>query len=470
MKKSIIGAVLCVAALVILVQAPSANADCGKMPIVYHQWVIPVPPPPQPVVIVEPAVKPPRKSASKNLIGEKNNDVKNKQIQKAGRDVINATVNGNDNNVTINVYPGKDSVCKPDEKFVPLPSYEPAVVDASSSQEAGTGFAQGSIVNVGHDWVTTLNQENLEKTTDFYNQGLIQDSGIKDVVDVAANSIDESNVGTVAYGDDAFAEPEQQGLIAWNGSEETLILSTNEENLMGASGSMLSVLPLPGAPISIERANLDAFVTAKACVQKKIAEKKNAGEVQEYGVVYDTKIGSHNIFVWKIESGEDFAKGVQGYVASKYDSKAAALITPNTLKTVQWYCDKGYKYFAFDLTLVEAGQTATKEAIAYNFKAPNVYFPLVISKVGGAKTATTVDLIVFSKGSLNLAMEKSVQEQVNVLGGKDGTVVFSNEELKQIDENVAARFAGEAEVKGREFIIRGTLDQFDDDFLAVSAQ
>ncbi len=54
-------------------------------------------------------------------------------------------------------------------------------------------------------------------------------------------------------------EPGQKAIIAWNGQEEILILSTD----VSATGEtlVLEIMPLPSNPKKIEKASFESFVT-----------------------------------------------------------------------------------------------------------------------------------------------------------------------------------------------------------------
>jgi hypothetical protein len=280
--------------------------------------------------------------------------------------------------------------------------------------------------------------------------------------------------GAVAYGDATFAEGEQQAIVAWNGKtddsgEETLILTTNEISKTGSKMAMLSVLPLPGKPISIERANAKVFVMAKLLLNKKMPSD---GASSALGVIMEKKIGSHNIFVWELDNVDAFKDEVTAYVAEKYNNNATALITDNTLKTIKKYFDRGFRYFAFDLT--EVGTTpTTKEAISYTFKSKFAYYPLAISAIGGTGR-TTVDLIVMTPGLVNLggAFEQGKEQaKLRLIGNK--SVDFSMDELRGLEPKLAKAFesANVNSVKVRNFwIVADDIKKFTDDFTAFPSR
>lgn len=279
--------------------------------------------------------------------------------------------------------------------------------------------------------------------------------------------------GDVRYGDKTFEERSQKALVAWNGYDteagiETLILSTDEVSAENTPQAMLAVLPLPGKPIAVERASLESFIKANILFDKKLVAK---GQESSYGVVYATKIGSHNIFVWEIENIDTFKAKVESYIGEKYGNEAAVLITENTEKIIKRYFEKGFKYFAFDLTLVDK-EIKTKEAIAYTFRSSYAYFPMAISGIGGTGR-TVIELILMTPGEVALSKEfeselKSTGTKLTVVGNT--SVHFDMDEVSSIDERLAKPFENEnlKQVKVRKFMIPlSEIDKFTADFEAV---
>ena len=252
----------------------------------------------------------------------------------------------------------------------------------------------------------------------------------------------------------SFQEPRQNGVIAWNGKQEILILSTDENSNVAGGGAALSVLPLPGKPLSILPASTKAFDDAVAMIQRKLSR------VVKGHMVLEAKIGTHNIFVWKLDSPDDFANQVRAYIKEKYAGKADALVTESTEKVIEYYFKQGFRYFAFDLAFMTE-KPQTKVAIAYQFESPYVYYPLVVSKIGGVGK-TTVKLAVFTPGMLHY-FKGLPAEQIKVFGDKSVEVTASD--LKPIDPGMA-KLMGDGTFRGRIFTISGDLNKFKGDVMA----
>jgi len=251
-----------------------------------------------------------------------------------------------------------------------------------------------------------------------------------------------------------FNEPRQNAVIAWNGKEEILILSTDENSNAAGGGAALSVLPLPGEPVSVSVAATKAFDDAVAMIQRKLSM------VAKGTLMLEAKVGTPNIFVWKLDSPEDFAKQVRAYIKEKYAGKADALVTDEAEKVIKQYFDLGFRYFAFDLTFM-AEKTQTKIAIAYQFKSPYVYYPLVISRIGGAGK-TRVTLAVFTPSLLH-NFKGLRHEDIQVFGDKSVDVTAAD--LETIDPGMA-KLMGSGTFMGRIFQISGDINTFAGDVMA----
>jgi len=297
--------------------------------------------------------------------------------------------------------------------------------------------------------------------------------------------------GAVAFGDSAVLAGVQQAVIAWNGKtdetgEQTLIVTTNEMSNTGQNMAVLSVLPLPGKPISIEPANTRVFTEAKVLLNRKIQEQRPdaGGEVVGFGVIMATKIGSHNIFVWEMEDTFNelaFQEDIVAHIADVYGNignEVTALFTNKTLEVIKGYHDRGFRYFAFDITEVK-NEVSTKEAIAYRFHSPYAYYPLAISGVGGTGHGL-IDIIVMTPGAINLG--GALQ---GVTSGGSGpnidlfvhrgnaTVDFTMNEVRQLDPSLAAVFDGSGlnSVRVRNFLFNtGNIGGFTNDFIATPAR
>lgn len=268
----------------------------------------------------------------------------------------------------------------------------------------------------------------------------------------------------VRYG--TFIETHQRAIIAWNGfederGEETLILTTQGVASSVSGGAMLSVIPLPGEPITIEQSDKEVFKKTKRLLYNKFNAAGSGG-----GYFIEPVI-PHNIFVLKLDNIQTFNNEVNAYIAYKYSGKAAPLIDMKTEKIIGEYIKRGFRYFAFDLT--EVHQKQLYKTILYRFKSTSVYYPLQISGIGGTSTSTAVDLIVITPDLIEVTCGAvKIGDGVNdvrVIGMK--TVEFTQSEVVDLDKALATVFKrGETSLKVRNFYFDGTLNGYNSDFIA----
>ncbi len=327
----------------------------------------------------------------------------------------------------------------------PLPPPRPPVVNWGYNNNNNTNINSGNTnVNSGN----RINSNNQIIQNSNVNTGTQINIGKGVMPRPASNQFLAAGMGF------SFKEPEQNAVIAWDGKEEIMILSTDEENEIKGGGAVLSVLPLPGKPISVLPASTEAFEKANRLIRSKLAIV-GMGEK-----LLTAKIGTHNIFVWKIDSPDDFGNEVRAYIKKTYEGQADANITKDVEKIVRQYFDEGFRYFAFDLTFMSE-EDSTKVAIAYRFESKFVYYPLVISKIGGTGD-TSVQLAVFTGGALHNFGGLDVN-QIKLIGNQ--TVDVTADELKKVDPEIAEMMGGGA-IKARIMSLTGKIDGFDGDLKA----
>ena len=257
-----------------------------------------------------------------------------------------------------------------------------------------------------------------------------------------------------------YRESRQQALVAWNGKEQMLFLTTNEQSVAGTR-ALISIMPLPGAPIDIKESERAVITRARNLVEKKILEHPGRSSMDgAFPLVFKTEIGVHKIFVWKIDSIDTLRNDINQFIAKTYGKEYSALISKEGYEIIKSYNDRGFQYFAFDLVLADGNTEKTKVTIMYHYKSNFAFYPVAISQVGGTGRSTIL-LTMLSPGGFN---------KVGVsLGGMDadtlrtarqgGVEVDINlAELRSITPALATFFGNVGGAKGRIFEFTGNLD------------
>jgi len=331
-------------------------------------------------------------------------------------------------------------------RWPPMPRPPRPIFNWQQSQVQNQTQANSGNTNINSP-TSNVNSNNTTNTT-LLNQNL----GTQ--ISINGSMMPTPTQFTAAGKSFSFNEPRQNGVIAWNGKEQILILSTDENSNVSGGGATMSVLPLPGKPISIMPASTKAFDDATALIKRKLSR------VAKGQMMLEAKIGTHNIFIWKLDSADDFANQVRAYIKEKYAGKADALVTDTAEKVIDWYFKQGFRYFAFDLAFMPE-KPQTKVAIAYRFESPYAYYPLVVSRIGGTGK-TRITLAVFTPGLLH-HFKGLRHEQIGVFGDK--SVDLTAADLEPIDPGMA-KLMGSGQFKGRIFEISGNINAFGGDVMA----
>jgi hypothetical protein len=192
--------------------------------------------------------------------------------------------------------------------------------------------------------------------------------------------------------DVSIYEPGQKAIVAWNGQEEILILSTD----VSASKEtlVLEILPLPSRPV-VEAASFQSFEE----IQKVIwmfggSLTFGLGEqgARDGGVeiLFYEQIGAHNITVVSATESAALLELANSFLSASGVNHTVTL--QGFQEAIQGYLGRGFRYYALDL-ITFSPQEKTIEPILYRFNSSMLYYPLVITgPVGGNGNITLFTL------------------------------------------------------------------------------
>jgi hypothetical protein len=273
-----------------------------------------------------------------------------------------------------------------------------------------------------------------------------------------------------------FASPSLRALIAWNGKsnndgEEIMIVSSEEISKTGSNEAIVGVIPLPGKPLNIKRVDDKIFENLQLLLNKKykpIGEVQILGQIPQYPVIAD-----YSIIVSKFEDIDHFTDDVNSYIQIQYNKERINVeFQPEDLNVIKKYWDKGFRYFAFDLSLL-SNKVSQKSPILFHFKSSYAYYPLAINAIGGTGRGYA-DLIVMTPGTITLATDfeqeaKFKETTIRVIGNT--SVNVSKDEITSLDPDLSQFFSGDEKdsiiVRNIVFAIKDIGD-FDVDFGAVT--
>jgi len=266
-------------------------------------------------------------------------------------------------------------------------------------------------------------------------------------------------------------QTDQNAIIAWNGQEEILILSTNwEKPASSQTTTLLKVVPLPAEPSEIKEGETEIFDK----LVKILNEKINAMQAPTLGeggkseginagveIVFQKTIGAHDITVVKVNKGEDFSKWVDDFATKKIlEKKQVSEEFKNGLLN---YLKRNINYFVFDIVNLNEAKTTVKPLI-YKFKSNYFYFPMLVSGISEiSESQTKVNLFLIFNESLKLPSQVWHGNYNYWVNDNGFDIKLNNDELKSISESLSSLFGTNIIV--RRFEMNGKLSEINKDLM-----
>lgn len=258
-------------------------------------------------------------------------------------------------------------------------------------------------------------------------------------------------------------EPNQRAMIAWNGEEEILLLSTD----MRASKAtqVLEVLPLPSEP-QVKKGDVETFRRANALINTKsrfFAEQigkgpRSPGAPPPAGeVTFHKKIGAHDISVTHVLNAEGFISWVEKYLKSV--GVQNPIIPAAIQKIIAGYTTEGFTWFVFDVVSLNE-VLSTGEAIQYRFKTKFLYYPMKITQT--VVGPTNVDLLVLTSKLLTTFPGIPIS-QVQLL---HEPISITSQELRSLNPEMDALLEHREDMKLRIWRLQGEMSTFRQDLIA----
>jgi hypothetical protein len=190
-------------------------------------------------------------------------------------------------------------------------------------------------------------------------------------------------------------EPGQKAIIAWNGKEEILILSTNVHS--DDESLVVELLPLPSEPERVELASFSSFEEIEQIIWEmgfKTYGGKGYFRVEDgVSIVFYEKIGAHSITIVEASDPSQLINWMADFLQSNGVSDEVYL--QDFEPVVEDYMARGFRYYVLDLITISP-ELKSIEPILYWFNSSFLYYPLKItSPVNGE---SDVKLFLFTEG------------------------------------------------------------------------
>lgn len=247
--------------------------------------------------------------------------------------------------------------------------------------------------------------------------------------------------------DVSLQESGQNAIVAWNGNEEIIILSTDTKS--SESASVLQVIPLPSNPTKVEEGSFESFKKLTEIINKKAKaireQARTKGGVGMVGgapgieVIFHNRIGAHDVTVVKVNDLDYFINWVEKFTANKGFEQLK--MSSEFKNTVSDYLNRDIRFFVFDN--IETGKdTQSIKPLLYRFNSGFLYYPLEITATSDAGwSSSQVNVFLIAKGVVDEAKIRSVHLMPGT--GFDDNIELSRQELKDISPELEDLFGSD---------------------------
>jgi hypothetical protein len=260
-------------------------------------------------------------------------------------------------------------------------------------------------------------------------------------------------------------EPNQRAMIAWNGTEEILILSTDIH--ASESTQVLEVIPMPNEPV-VTKGDVEIFRKATNLINSKLYPPRPMHEMLKKSmapvraapageITFHEKIGAHDISVTHVLNEKEFVKWVEDYLRK---AGAENPEIPKPMKAIiRQYLSDSFAWFSFDVISVNE-IPKTNDAIQYQFKSTFCFYPLRISRLGFGNT--NIHLLLLTPKLLKADPDRSyLNFKVD-----HNPVDISLADLQGLSTDMAKLLGNPATMKLRIWTLFGKLSAFNRDLIS----
>jgi len=176
-------------------------------------------------------------------------------------------------------------------------------------------------------------------------------------------------------------------------------------------------------------------------------------------ITFSEKMGAHELSVAEVLSEELFVEFVDSYLKDKYQVEEAP-IRPQFKQIIQSYVDTGFRWFAFDVIVLDSESTLSREPIEYRFATDRVYYPMRISNL--EQGDTEVELLVFTPNGVSEHLGLPAKSM-----NREPPVDVTSSEVETLDPMWANFYGQEASnLVMDQWSIKGDIRKFTQDVIA----
>jgi len=260
-------------------------------------------------------------------------------------------------------------------------------------------------------------------------------------------------------------ESGQNAIVAWNGNEEVIILSTDVKSSEPAT--ILEVITLPSNPVSVEEGSFDSFMNITEIINRK--SKDIAGKKKSLGVGRDTgpgieitfhkRIGAHDVTIVKVNDVDCFIDWIKDF--TEREGFEYTELSSRFRNGVTGCIDRNITYFVFDVIRIGEDEETVKPLV-YRFESDYLYYPLEITAISDAGSSyADVNVFLITEGMIN---ERAVRDaKLWARAGFRYGIQLNKQELEDISPEIGDMFESDPFVMNA--YSHGRLDMLDEDLV-----
>lgn len=271
-------------------------------------------------------------------------------------------------------------------------------------------------------------------------------------------------------------ERAQNAIVAWNGTEEVLILSIDIDS--SEPTKVLRVIPLPSNPINVSEGSFDSFTKLQEIVNEKLLDAWNYSRMKSGGygedalapssnveVTFQDTIGAHNITIFHILNGTNFSDYATDFAVQA--GLNDIIFSSKFQSMVEEYLDDDISHFVFDIIDTTEAEHSVSPII-YRFKTDFLFYPLKITAASDVgETYAEVNVFCIAKERIKEEVFSDISFYSN-LGGywyEDLTNInLTEDELLEISPEIYDIFKGDPILMSYQYY--GKYSSLDEDIIA----
>jgi len=260
------------------------------------------------------------------------------------------------------------------------------------------------------------------------------------------------------------SESGQKAIIAWNGTHEVLVLSTDVSS--SRESEVVELMPLPANP-TISKGERQSFTKVEDLVNSYFAATSARkiyrgpfhyslqsvdGGPPQVTITFQEIIGAHFLTVVRVDDAVELVQWLEDFLENNAYGKE---LPPNLDKLLSYYVQIGMNYVVIDV--IKTNSTIkTVDTLMYEFQSPMLYYPLRISSLFSGNTEISLFTIT------NSELDGACLQRMKFV--KKAQFQIKQEVLPEISANLTKLFSGNSYLCY--FRFTGSLESFDGDILA----